>query len=447
MSDIIYTANKDYPFHALSLANPHGIQGGAFFSKLLLEEEFPCLFQTPKCSTKNGIVQTDKKIYCDLMISDDNDTFLNFLQELEKSIQVLIYEKRNMWFHNEMEMENIEYFFNPIIRTYKKQYLVRTYVQQPKHIKNLKSLQIYDENENRLSISEVTKDKKIISIIEGLGIKFTSSSFHIELCLRQLMVLEDKPLFEKCLIQTNRRGLMEPSKPLTKMILNPVPNTDIDKNDNIEDKNINKKPELETSPPLTEENKQTLLVESLIEDQEVGSDDKTYHTSNDKMNLDEDTNLSKEEEKIDNNILDSIGVDSSAVDDIDKNMQPNKKEEDKSIIENNEINREISPKAPPNLHVELDKPLNHNEPNETLEKNIDLCEINLSLPEDGDTVHLKRPIEVYREIYAKALEKAKEARRLAVQAFLEAKKIKNAFLSGEMEDSDDDLDNFQEISN
>ena len=66
------------------------------------------------------------------MISDDNDTFLNFLQELEKSIQVLIYEKRNMWFHNEMEMENIEYFFNPIIRTYKKQYLVRTYVQQPK---------------------------------------------------------------------------------------------------------------------------------------------------------------------------------------------------------------------------------------------------------------------------------------------------------------------------
>ena len=76
-----------------------------------------------------------------------------------------------------------------------------------------------------------------------------------------------------------------------------------------------------------------------------------------------------------------------------------------------------------------------------------LCEINLSLPEDVDTVHLKRPIEVYREIYAKALEKAKEARRLAVQAFLEAKKIKNAFLSGEMEDSDDDLDNFQEISN
>ena len=52
MSDIIYAANKDYPFHALSLANPHGIQGGAFFSKLLLEEEFPCLFQTPKCSTK-----------------------------------------------------------------------------------------------------------------------------------------------------------------------------------------------------------------------------------------------------------------------------------------------------------------------------------------------------------------------------------------------------------
>ena len=33
-----------------------------------------------------------------------------------KNIQHLIYEKRNLWFHNDMEMENIEYFFNPFSR-------------------------------------------------------------------------------------------------------------------------------------------------------------------------------------------------------------------------------------------------------------------------------------------------------------------------------------------
>ena len=188
-----------------------------FFSKLLLNEEHPCLFQTPKCSTKNGIVRTGKKTYCDLIIAAHNDTFLNFLQEFEKRIQHLIYEKRNMWFHNEMEMENIEYFFNPVLRTYKKQYVTRAYVRQPKHIKNLKSLQIYDENENILSLNDVSKENKIISIVEGLGIKFTSSSFHLDLCLRQIMVLEDKPLFEKCLIQTERSHFLT-EQPLIPLI-------------------------------------------------------------------------------------------------------------------------------------------------------------------------------------------------------------------------------------
>ena len=105
----IHEANQTYPFEQLSLANPHGIQGGAFFSTLLLNEEHPCLFQTPKCLTKNGIIRTGKKTYCDLIIASTNDTFLNFLQEFEKRIQQLIYEKRNLWFHNDMEMENIEY--------------------------------------------------------------------------------------------------------------------------------------------------------------------------------------------------------------------------------------------------------------------------------------------------------------------------------------------------
>ena len=80
----VHEANQNYPFEQLSLANPHGIQGGAFFSKLLLNEEHPCLFQTPKCLTKNGIVRTGKKTYCDLIIASNNDTFLNFLQEFEK---------------------------------------------------------------------------------------------------------------------------------------------------------------------------------------------------------------------------------------------------------------------------------------------------------------------------------------------------------------------------
>jgi len=76
-----------------------------------------------------------------------------------------------------------------------------------------------------------------------------------------------------------------------------------------------------------------------------------------------------------------------------------------------------------------------------LEQNKELCEINV------DAVQLKAPLTVYREIYKKAKEKARMARRLAIQAFLEAKKIKNTFLIGEVEESDDDdLDPLIELS-
>ena len=161
MSIVTYDVTQEFPFDQLSLENPHGVQGGAYFSKIRINGN-PFLFQTPKCSSKAGIIITEKKIYCDLILTNENDTFIQFLQDLEKAIQTLIYEKRNIWFHNDMEMENIEYFFSPLVRTYKKKFLVRTYIQQPKHIKSTKSLQIYDENENRLTIQDVKKDNKVI---------------------------------------------------------------------------------------------------------------------------------------------------------------------------------------------------------------------------------------------------------------------------------------------
>ena len=432
MTSIVHEANQEYPFQQLSLANPHGVQGGAYFSKLLLNEETPCLFQTPKCLTKNGIVRTGKKTYCDLIISANNDTFVNFLQEFEKTIQHLIYEKRNLWFHNDMEMENIEYFFNPILRTYKKQYIIRAYVQQPKHIKNLKSLQIYDENENRLFLNDVTKETKIISIVEGLGIKFTSSSFHLELCLRQVMVLEDKPIFEKCLIQTGRSSLISsrpilprasPSKSPPPLLAlkkkedsggaaedNPIDHTETP--DNLEEKPQEEAQEIEEESTCKEVKK-----EESVDTKADDTKEKVLIRTGDKQEI------NKTEPQID----------SKKLNDHDINIETEINEKERLQSEDAESHLTSASK----MIIEKEG---------SLEKINALREISLDLPPANDPIHLKKPIEVYREIYSKALEKAKAARRLAVQAFLEAKKIKNTFLSNEIEDSDDDLENFEEIS-
>ena len=420
----IYDANQSYPFEQLSLANPHGIQGGAFFSKLLLNEEHPCLFQTPKCFTKNGIVRTGKKTYCDLVIAPTNDTFLHFLQEFEKRIQHLIYEKRNMWFHNEMEMENIEYFFNPVLRTYKKKYLIRTYVQQPKHIKNLKSIQIYDENENILSLNDVTKENKIISIVEGLGIKFTSSSFHLELCLRQVMVLEDKPLFEKCLIQTARTPFITEHPIIPLIAQNPNEKCiNLTKKDNSEQPNVNSsdyKLNLEKSDTKEDAKEET--------NKELGGGNDNGTTENSTLDNEAiELDISEEEEE-----EGDIATDT-------EEEAEEKTEEKQEEAEEEAAKKEKEPEKA------AETPPLPNEVEGTLEKKNTLYEIKLDLPPAENPIHLKKPIEVYREIYSHALQKARQARQQYIQAFLEAKKIKNAFLSSEIEDSDDDLDNFEEI--
>ena len=407
MSSITYDINQEFPFDKLSLANPHGIQGGAYFSKILMGDDEPFLFQTPKCFTKSGIVSTDKKIYCDLMLNVNNEKFITFLQELEKYIQQLIYEKRDLWFHNNMEMDNIEYFFNPIIRTYKKHLLVRSYVQQPKHIKSVKSLQIYDENENRLTIKDVTKEKKIIAILEGLGIKFTSSSFHFELCLRQVMILEDKPIFHKCLIQMNRHDTKEDKEE--------IQNTKITLTQTLD----------------SEEEDTTKDIKKVVDDKE------DQIIKNTKVSSEESSEVSPEnsiEQTKDTPLPETI------INDISNNITENQKQP-KPLVDN-ESTKLSEDKDDPKKET-IDTPSNSNK--ESLEQKSDLQEINVDLPNEKDCVHLKEPLVVYREIYKKALEKAKAARRLAIQAFLEAKQIKNTFLADEVEESDDDLDTFEEM--
>ena len=55
-------------------------------------------------------------------------------------------------------------------------------------------------------------------------------------------------------------------------------------------------------------------------------------------------------------------------------------------------------------------------------------------------IQLKKPNEVYYELYREARNKAKVAKRNALQAYLEAKNIKKTYMVENIEDSDSDLD-------
>ena len=67
-------------------------------------------------------------------------------------------------------------------------------------------------------------------------------------------------------------------------------------------------------------------------------------------------------------------------------------------------------------------------------------EINVDFNDIKESITLKKPNDVYYEIYKAAREKAKHMRKVAVEAYLEAKEIKTKYMLSDIEDSEDDDD-------
>ena len=205
MSERIYHFNKSkFPFDELTLANPQGLQGGAYFSKLKILGT-PVTLQTIRCKTKNGIIKTEKKMYCDLMFSKDDDEIIDFIVGLENTIKNLIYAKKDSWFHSDMDFDTIEYHWQQVLRTYKNtNVLLRCHIKKPRNrLTSAPIIQIYDEDESLLKLEDLTKDKTIMGLLELTGLKFTSQSFSLEFNLQQAMILKERVRNNRCLIQYN----------------------------------------------------------------------------------------------------------------------------------------------------------------------------------------------------------------------------------------------------
>ena len=78
----------------------------------------------------------------------------------------------------------------------------------------------------------------------------------------------------------------------------------------------------------------------------------------------------------------------------------------------------------------------------------DLTEINVGVSvggTDSQSIHIKSPVEVYYAMYRAALKRAREAKKIAIESYLDAKNIKNVYklnlVDDDSDDDDDDDDN------
>lgn len=386
----IIEPNESFEFSNLSLANPVGIQGGAYFTKILNNNN-PLYIQTTRCVTRQGLIKSGKKYYGDFMFDNSSASLINWFENLETRCQQLILGKSSEWFQSALDVSDIENAFNSTIRIYKsgKFYLVRANVKN--NALNEPSIKIYNENEIPLAISDITSDKNIISILEIQGIKFTSRNFQIEIEIKQIMVLNNDILFNNCLIKTDN----------TQRLNGKIKDTPTD--DDIIKCVATVENTLEYEP-------NTLVVEH---DNKDGWEE-TIQPEEDKENI-----TIKTEELLGLSMMDG-----------------NEPTDNETIKGGGATTEQDSILDIPEKHIQS----NNLEVLAEMEPELTEIDFNCTLEDTIEEIKLKKPNQVYFELYKEAKKKAKLAKRSAIIAYLEAKNIKKTYMIENVNDSDSDFD-------
>ncbi len=266
----IYTATDEFPFSKLVLLKPTAVTGGNYFIKFRINE-LPLYIQTPKCNTKQGILKAGKKYFSDLMFTNEHESFIQWIEKLENYSQKYIYENRELWFDTELDLHDIENSFSSCFKLYKsgKYYIVRTHV--PTQMGKC-SLKIYNDNEELVESEEITDKNDIITILEIQGIKCSARSFQIEIEIKQMLVLPDNNLFEKCILVKGRHKSESKDapeylgKPQTPIVVNTSNISNINNEQDINDYTNDHTETIENDSSIIESNEVTVEHSSQNED-------------------------------------------------------------------------------------------------------------------------------------------------------------------------------------
>jgi hypothetical protein len=408
----ICTVYDTFDFSKFILTHPEPLPGGSYFTKLNINNDI-LYAQTPKCISKQGIVSSSgKKSYIDLMFSTEDSKFIEFMENLEKSCVEKIHEKKNSWFTNDIDLNDIENAFTATLRPYKagKYYLLRANIAPSKNLVKMPTCFVFDESENKLSLDDIKPENELITVLEIQGIKFTPKSFQFEIILRQVLIMSNTPVFQSCLIKKN---IQTPSSISSEH--DPI---------SLEVSSISETIHTTSDSDilsLKEEKHETLhRVEPHVEPHVENNLETILKTSKNTINFNLETTVEK------NCNDDDAGIDDD-VDDDRHNARDDKLKDDSS--NQSKIKNMVS-------NLEKIESLELNELTELKDADLEI--------KNDENLKLKKPNDIYYEIYSAAKEKARTARKLAFDAYLEVKKIKKTYM---LDDSDSDFSNSSNSEN
>lgn len=398
--DTIHIIEPDntFPFDKCSLGTLTTVAGGSYFSRLYFNSK-PLYIQSPKSLTKQGFVRSGKKYYTDLMFTNQDELFIHWLENLESTCQRLLYGKNAEWFtpENKLEMHDIESCFTSPVKVFRsgRFYLVRTNIKQ--------NIKIYHDAVE-IPAETILADTHIVSVIEVQGIKFTSNTFQIELEIKQCLKVSADPFLDSCVIKA------------------PLVKSGVAKQDGAINTEPKEAPKEEPAPVLLnkplngkdeeDEEDEEAAIFRIIESAELA-----------KAPIPQET-IAKEQIPATPNIKEvtknNTKQNSQTTVSPDKVINGNtNKLTVGANISNNDIG-EITVLDLPEITMDIQ----------------DLTNVDFSVDNSLETITLKKPNQVYYEIYNEARKKAKECKKEAIIAYLKAKNIKKTYMLESDSDSD-----------
>ena len=261
----IKTPSDDFNFSDLVLTSPITMNSGTHFIKYKFNDN-QFYLQPPKSLLKQNITKGQRRMFCDLLFTNENDEFLRWIENLEEYSKKYIFDNRNNWFESELTEDDIEISFTPILKSYKggKFYMLRSLI--PSYLGTI-NLKIYNENENNIEIDQIKENDNVMTALEFKGIKCSPRSFQVEIELKQLLLLNKDNIFDQCIL--NKPSLVkkkiDSQEEDEENVLEENIKIEVDTKDDLEETK-------EESYPIEQSNQEKEMKEDSLSNEEVKED-------------------------------------------------------------------------------------------------------------------------------------------------------------------------------
>ena len=416
----IYRGNKtfqQFDFQRISLSSPIRVGNGNYFMKYKANEQ-SLYVQPPQSLTKQGIISVSKKHYIDLLFTNEDTDFIQWMEKLEETSVDYIYNNRAKWFDGDMEKDDIENYFSSPFRIFRsgKYYILRVGIATTL---GLPAVKVYDSDENEVSVDDISDTTQIMCILEIKGIKCGTRNFQIEMETKQLMIVKPTNPFDKCLFKVENNGE------------NAVP-----EKDNLSVK-LSIEEDEEVTPPMEQITKVDDETKLLQDDLQTNNQEVIVETVDEPLTVDTENIdiLSEDIPEVPLDISYNLGI-------TDKLEETEPREiNDAFDIPRNETSQVENLESPQSLGEQLEI---MEEPFETTSNEMEEVTFPLDNLDQAEPIQLKERNDIYYEMYYEARRKAKMAKEIALNCYLEARNIKNTHMLNDLPESDSD-ENISEV--